>query len=156
MQGVFNPNIPIYHLQNSAEGLYFSAFHCCVFYLLLQCLPPSPFSPVEGLLSMLALSLWSLLTSHSVVPVQSLCPLQWASHGVQWMVVYPTAVVLQCLLCLVMVAATQPPSPSSPSLPQTLASTLPLSPSAPQLTPCTLEEAQLLPHTLLQLMVCWE
>ena len=27
MQGVFNPNIPIYHLPNSAEGLHFSAFH---------------------------------------------------------------------------------------------------------------------------------
>ena len=25
--GVFNPNIPIYHLPNSAEGLHFSAFH---------------------------------------------------------------------------------------------------------------------------------
>ena len=128
-----------------------------VLFFPLQCLPPSPSCPVEVLLSMLALSLWSLLTSHSVVPVQSLCPLQWTSLGVQWMVMYPTAVVLQCLLCLVVVAAaTQPPSPSSPSLPQTLASTLPLSPSTPQLTPCTLEETQLLPHTLLQLMVCWK
>ena len=27
MQGVFNPNILIYHLPNSAEGLHFSAFH---------------------------------------------------------------------------------------------------------------------------------
>ena len=27
MQGVFNPNIPIYHPPNSAEGLHFSAFH---------------------------------------------------------------------------------------------------------------------------------
>ena len=26
MQGVFNPNILIYHLPNSAEGLHFSAF----------------------------------------------------------------------------------------------------------------------------------
>ena len=28
MQGVFNPNILIYHPPNSAEGLHFSAFHC--------------------------------------------------------------------------------------------------------------------------------
>ena len=27
MQGVFNPNILIYHPPNSAEGLHFSAFH---------------------------------------------------------------------------------------------------------------------------------
>ena len=27
MQGVFNPNIPIYHPPNSGEGLHFSAFH---------------------------------------------------------------------------------------------------------------------------------
>ena len=27
MQVVFNPNIPIYHPPNSAEGLHFSAFH---------------------------------------------------------------------------------------------------------------------------------
>ena len=27
MQGVFNPNILIYHPSNSAEGLHFSAFH---------------------------------------------------------------------------------------------------------------------------------
>ena len=27
MQGVFNPNIVIYHLPNSAKGLHFSAFH---------------------------------------------------------------------------------------------------------------------------------
>ena len=27
MQGVFNPNIPIYHPPNFAEGLHFSAFH---------------------------------------------------------------------------------------------------------------------------------
>ena len=27
MQGVFNPNIPIYHPPNSAGGLHFSAFH---------------------------------------------------------------------------------------------------------------------------------
>ena len=26
-EGVFNPNIPIYHPPNSAEGLHFSAFH---------------------------------------------------------------------------------------------------------------------------------
>ena len=70
------------------------------------------------------------------------------------MVMYPTAVVLQCLLCLVVVAAAQPPSPSSPSLPHTLASTLPLSPSTSQLTPCTLEEAQLLPHTHYGVRVC--
>ena len=28
MQGVFNPNILIYHPPNSAEGLHFNAFHC--------------------------------------------------------------------------------------------------------------------------------
>ena len=28
MQGVFNPNILIYHPPNSTEGLHFSAFHC--------------------------------------------------------------------------------------------------------------------------------
>ena len=27
MQGVFNPNILIYHQPNSAKGLHFSAFH---------------------------------------------------------------------------------------------------------------------------------
>ena len=27
MQGVFNPNILVYHLPNSAEGVHFSAFH---------------------------------------------------------------------------------------------------------------------------------
>ena len=27
MQGVFNPNILIYHPPNSTEGLHFSAFH---------------------------------------------------------------------------------------------------------------------------------
>ena len=26
-EGVFNPNIPIYHPPNSAEGLHFRAFH---------------------------------------------------------------------------------------------------------------------------------
>ena len=30
MQGVFNPNILIYHPPNSAEGLHFSAFHVYV------------------------------------------------------------------------------------------------------------------------------
>ena len=31
MQGVFNPNILIYHPPNCAEGLHFSAFHLNVF-----------------------------------------------------------------------------------------------------------------------------
>ena len=31
MQGVFNPNILIYHPPNSAEGLHFSAFHSNIY-----------------------------------------------------------------------------------------------------------------------------
>ena len=55
MQGVFNPNILIYHPLNSAEGLHFSAFHFLVCVCLCVCVCLSVRLPEHAILAVRAI-----------------------------------------------------------------------------------------------------
>ena len=72
MQGVFNPNIPIYHPPISAEGLHFSAFHYCsiVMCTIWLCMVYVYYwSTVDMLSTVASLSLPPFTTSPSLPPL---------------------------------------------------------------------------------------